>query len=66
MQLFHFSSFLEIITGVYISMCMDDVLKGIWSPKYYNDLKSALKEYYLQDHEEFIDRIVNTNTQKAA
>ena len=65
MQLYHFSSFLEIITGVYISMCMDDVLKGIWSPKYYTDLKSALKEYYLQNHDDFIDRIVKTNEQKA-
>lgn len=65
MLLSHFSSFLEIITAVYISMCMDDVLKGIWSPKYYEDLKTALKEYYLQDHDEFIDRIVNTNKQKA-
>ena len=61
----HFSSFLEVITGVYISMCMDNILKGVWSPKYYDDLKSALTEYYLKDHDDFIDRIVGTNTQKA-
>ena len=65
MLLSNYSSFLEIITGVYISMCMDDILKGLWSPKYYEDLKSALKEYYLKNHDDFIDRIVNKNTEKA-
>lgn len=61
----HFSSFIEVLTGIYISMCMDDVLKGIWSPKYYEDLESALKEYYLKDHDELISRIVTTNKAKA-
>lgn len=61
----HFSSFLEIVTGIYISMCMDDVLKGIWSPKYYDDLKKALTDYYLNDHDDLINRIVETNEEKA-
>ena len=61
----HFSSFIEVLTGIYISMCMDDVLKGIWSPKYYEDLESALKEYYLKNHDELISRIVNANKEKA-
>ena len=46
-------------------MCMDDVLKGIWSPKYYEDLESALKEYYLKNHDELISRIVYANKEKA-
>lgn len=61
----NFSSFIEVLTGIYISMCMDDVLKGIWSPKYYEDLESALKEYYLKDHDELISRIVTANKDKA-
>lgn len=61
----HFGSFLEILTGLYISMCMDDVLKGVWSPKYYEDLKKALTEYYLDNHEDLINRIVKTNEDKA-
>lgn len=65
MILSNFSSFLEVITGVYISMGMDDVLKGIWSPKYYDELESVLKENYLDGHDEFIERIVKTNTEKA-
>lgn len=65
MILSNFSSFLEVITGVYISMGMDDVLKGIWSPKYYDELESVLKENYLEGHDEFVGRIVKTNTEKA-
>ena len=65
MLLSHFSSFLEVITGVYVSMCMDDVLKGLWSPKYYEDLGSALKGNYIEGHDEFVQRIVETNKNKA-
>jgi len=61
----HFSSFIEVLTGIYISMCMDDVLRGIWSPKYYEDLESALKEYYLKEHDDLISRIVTANKDKA-
>ena len=46
-------------------MGMDDVLKGIWSPKYYDELESVLKENYLEGHDEFVERIVKTNTDKA-
>lgn len=46
-------------------MCMDDVLKGVWSPKYYEDLEKALTEYYLENHKYLIKRIVQTNEDKA-
>lgn len=62
----HFSSLLEVITAIYISMCMDEVLRGVWSPKYYDDLERALKDYYIEGHEVLIQRIVRTNKAKAS
>lgn len=61
----HFSSLLEVVTAIYISMCMDDVLRGVWSPKYYEDLAKALKDYYIEGHDELVNRIVETNREKA-
>ncbi len=61
----HFSSFIEIIAAVYISMCIDDVLKGFWTTKYYKDLEDVLKKYYLENHDNFINRIVESNKKKA-
>ena len=61
----HFSSLLEVVTAIYISMCMDDVLRGVCSPKYYEDLAKALKDYYIEGHDELVNRIVETNREKA-
>lgn len=60
-----FSTYLEILAVIYTSMCMDDILKNVWSPDYYNDLESALNDYKIDGHEALITRIVNTNKEKA-
>lgn len=62
----HFSSFIEIIAAVYISMCLDNILKGFWTTKYYEDLEGALRYYYLENHDNFINRIVDANKTKAS
>ena len=61
----NFNTYLEILAVIYTSMCMDDILKNVWSPDYYNDLQSALNEYKIEGHEALISRIVNTNKEKA-
>lgn len=46
-------------------MCLDNILKGFWTTKYYEDLEAALKYYYLENHNDFINRIVENNKAKA-
>ena len=60
-----FSTYLEILAVIYTSMCMDDILKNVWSPDYYNDLQIALNEFKIEGHEALISRIVKTNKEKA-
>lgn len=64
-MLANFSSFIEILAAIYMSMCMDNLLKGFWTTQYYKDLEEALNRYYLAGHDGFVRRIVDTNKVKA-
>lgn len=60
-----FSSFLEIVAGIYTSMCLNDVLKGIWNTKYYSNLTSALEQFKIKEHEGVINKIIDNNKKVA-
>lgn len=60
-----FSSFLEIVAGIYTSMCLNDVLKGIWDTKYYANLKSTLEQFKIAEHEKVINQIIENNKKVA-
>lgn len=41
-MLSEYSSLLEVITAAYFSMCIDDVLKAIWTPQYNDKVKTLI------------------------
>jgi len=60
-----FTSYLEILAAIYTSMCIDKILKNLWSPQYYIDLNEALLEYQIEGRESLTKRIIETNKNKA-
>lgn len=41
-MLSNYSSLLEVITAIYFSMCIDDVLNAIWTPQYNEKVKTLI------------------------
>lgn len=39
-------------------MCLDDILKNIWTPSFYNDLQKELNNQIFEGHEGMADRMV--------
>lgn len=61
-----FSSLFEVITAVYFSMCIDDVLKEVWTPEYKSQVSHtiensnvALVKCMVVDFKNYIDKIVD-------
>ena len=60
-----YSSLIEVITAVYFSMCIDDVLKGIWTPKYHEKVNAVIENSNVAIGEQ-MKRDFNSYTQKTA
>lgn len=53
----NFSSFVEFFAAIYVTMAVNnDFCSNFWTPKYYKEMDSLLKEYnfsgssFIQDH----------------
>lgn len=60
----NFSCYFEILAALYTSMCLDDILKNVWTPEFYNDLEKELNNQKFEGHEDMPQRMVKEAKEK--
>lgn len=59
-----FCTYFEILAALYTSMCLDDILKNIWTPSFYKDLERELGNSILEGHGDMAERMVKEASNK--